>query len=70
MVEKQKQTDNEALICDKCQVPMEDLEAKFSYLNRSFRHKVKRCPVCGQVCLSEELVDGRITEVETLMEDK
>lgn len=60
----------EKLICDKCQVEMEELEAQFTYLKRSFRHKVERCPKCGQVCLSEEIVDGRMSEVEALVEEK
>ena len=57
----------EKLICDKCKV---ELEAQFSYLGKSFRHKVSRCPMCGQICLSEELVTGRMSEVESMMEDK
>ena len=49
---------------------LEELEAQFSYLGKSFRHKVSRCPMCGQICLSEELVTGRMSEVESMMEDK
>ena len=64
MEEKQK------LICDKCKVEMEELDAQFSYLGKSFRHKVTRCPECGHVCLSEELVTGRMSQVESMMEDK
>jgi hypothetical protein len=29
-----------------------------------------RCPQCGQVCLDEALITGRMREVERLMEDK
>jgi hypothetical protein len=58
------------LICDKCKVELTETEANFSYLNHSFRHKVMRCPQCGQVCLDEELIEGRMSEVERLMEDK
>lgn len=64
MEEKQR------LICDKCKVEMEEADVQFSYLDRTFRHKVSRCPKCGQVCLPEELVTGRMREVESLMEDK
>lgn len=64
MEEKQK------LICDRCKVEMKEMEAQFSYLGKSFRHKVNRCPECGQICLSEELVTGRMSEVESMMEDK
>jgi phage FluMu protein Com len=64
MEEKQK------LICDKCQVEMVELEVEFSYLNRSFRHKVPRCPECGQVYISEELAKGRMRDVEKNLEEK
>ena len=64
MEEKQK------LICDRCKVKMKEMDAQFSYLGKSFRHKVNRCPECGQICLSEELVTGRMSEVESMMEDK
>ena len=62
--------EKQILICDKCKVNMEEQEVQFSYLNRSFRHKVDRCPKCGQVCISEELVKGRMSEVEELLEEK
>lgn len=58
------------LICDKCKVEMEEMDTQFRYLGKSFRHKVSRCPVCGQVCLSEDLVSGRMSEVEKKLEDK
>lgn len=64
MEEKQK------LICDKCKVEMAELEVEFSYLNRSFRHKVPRCPECGQVYIPEKLASGRMNEVEKNLEEK
>ena len=64
MEEKQK------LICDKCQVEMTDSEVEFTYLNRSFRHKVPRCPECGQVHISEKLAAGRMKDVEIQLEEK
>lgn len=64
MEEKQK------LICDKCKVEMAEFEVEFSYLNRSFRHKVPRCPECGQVYIPEKLASGRMNEVEKNLEEK
>ncbi|MGI6731835.1 MAG: DVU_1557 family redox protein [Anaerovoracaceae bacterium] len=61
---------SKTLICDKCQVEMEEREVEFSYLNRSFRHKVPRCPKCGQVFISEDLAKGRISQVEVMLEEK
>lgn len=62
--------EKQILICDKCNIEMQELDAQFSYLGKSFRHKVHRCPECGQVCLSEDLVNGRMKDVESMMEDK
>ena len=58
------------LICDSCQVELEEIESQFRYLGKSFRHKVRRCPKCGQICLTEDLVTGRMKQVEKLLEDK
>lgn len=62
--------EKQILICVKCKIEMEEIDANFSYLDRTFRHKVSRCPQCGQVVLSEELVTGRMSEVEALIEEK
>ena len=58
------------LICDSGQVEMEELEVQFEYLDKFFRHRVLRCPVCGQVFLPQELVEGRMKDVEKSMEEK
>ncbi|MDO4544796.1 MAG: DNA-binding protein [Bacillota bacterium] len=58
------------LICDKCKVEMEEIEVQFKYLSRSFRYKVPRCPECGQVSLPEDLVDGKMADVEAMIEEK
>ncbi|HHX14402.1 MAG TPA: hypothetical protein GX726_05560 [Clostridiales bacterium] len=58
------------LICSRCQLELEEAEAQFSYLNSSMRHKVKRCPSCGQVYLPESLVTGRMRELEDALEEK
>jgi uncharacterized Zn finger protein len=57
------------LMCDRCKVPLVMAEVHFSYLDHNLKHKVLRCPECGQVYLSEELV-GRVKEVETTFEEK
>lgn len=62
--------EKEKLLCEKCKIEMVPLELEFSYLSRSFRHKVLRCPTCGQVYIPEDLAKGRMSEVETLLEDK
>lgn len=60
----------EKLICDKCNVAMEEIEVQFKYLERAFRYKVPRCPECGQVSLPEELVKGKMADVESMIEEK
>jgi len=61
---------DDALLCELCGVEMKDMDAQFSYLNRSFRHKVMRCPACGLVYIPESLARGRMREVEMALEDK
>ena len=61
---------NKTLICSKCKCALEEREVSFSYLDRKFRHKVQRCPSCGQVYLPEDLVKGRMRQVENAMEEK
>ena len=57
-------------ICAKCKVELELIEAQFSYLERTFCDKVPRCPQCGQVYITEDLVKSRIIKVETALEEK
>ena len=59
-----------SLICDACQARLEEAQVQFRYLGKSFRYKAPRCPVCGQVYLSAELVTGRMEDVERQLEDK
>ncbi|WP_414733023.1 DVU_1557 family redox protein [Acetobacterium carbinolicum] len=58
------------LICLKCNVPLEMHTICFSYLGFNFNTEVPTCPICRQVFLSEELVRGKVTEVEMGLEDK
>lgn len=58
------------LICKKCQVKLEPDEVVLEYLQHEFRVMVPRCPSCGQVYLPENLVRGRIAQVEVELEDK
>ncbi|MDR0469184.1 MAG: hypothetical protein LBH09_04345 [Peptococcaceae bacterium] len=58
------------LICGVCKVELVEAKTDFSYMKHTFTAEVPRCPVCGQVYLSAELVKGRIAQVETELEDK
>lgn len=60
----------DALICCKCQVPLEMIKTSFNYLRHNFSAEVPKCPKCGQVFISEELVRSKVVPVEQLLEDK
>ena len=57
-------------LCQKCNLLMASKQAGFSYLGRTFRADILKCPKCGLVFIPEELVQGRMKEVETLIEEK
>ena len=63
-------TANRAWKCARCGVPLEEKKIIFTYMGRSFGHEVPACPKCGKVFISRELAQGRMAEVEALMEDK
>jgi uncharacterized protein with PIN domain len=64
-------TEREAqLICAKCNVPMQMEKVTLNYLNHQFKHDFPKCPKCGQVYISEDIVNGKMKEVEILLEDK
>lgn len=58
------------LICCKCQKELKIKKTNFSYLGHVFFTDLPCCPDCGMVYISEELVKGRISEVEMQLEDK
>jgi len=58
------------LICHKCRVPLICAETRFNYLGHDFKANMLRCPKCGQVFIPEEIVKGRMTEVELAFESK
>ncbi|MCI8476785.1 MAG: hypothetical protein HFE97_00340 [Oscillospiraceae bacterium] len=58
------------LICCRCNLLLEPRKAVFRYLGHDFEVTLPGCPNCGQIYLSEELVNGKIAEVEQTLEDK
>jgi len=62
--------DTEGWICAKCGAAVAPKSMIFSYMGMTFSHDVPRCPVCGMVFISKDLADGKMAEVEQLMEDK
>ena len=62
--------ENESWICRKCGKPLKLQKIVFDYLGHSFSHELPQCPQCGKVMITGELAAGKITEVETMLEDK
>ncbi|MGI6736959.1 MAG: DVU_1557 family redox protein [Anaerovoracaceae bacterium] len=58
------------MICNRCRLPLEEIDVTFRYLGKQFRHPVQRCPQCGQVYIPEDLALGRMAEVEKVLEEK
>jgi hypothetical protein len=57
-------------ICAQCQIPLEIAKVNVGYLDSAFPVDLPRCPICGQVLISEELATGKMAEVEKQLEDK
>lgn len=60
----------QSFLCSRCNLIMEKLPNKLEYLGNRFDVELPQCPNCGTVYLDEALVNGRIAEVEALLESK
>lgn len=58
------------LACMNCNLQLKPQKIAFKYLGYNFYHELPTCPKCGQVYISEDIVKGRIAEVEMNLEDK
>jgi len=58
------------LICCKCNAELENKKTTLSYMGFNFHTDLPCCPSCGQVYISEELVIGKMAEVEKDLEEK
>lgn len=56
--------------CMKCDRELGLKKIVFVYMGHSVAHEVPACPKCGKVYISEDLAEGRMAEVEQLLEDK
>lgn len=56
--------------CCKCNVELVEKKTTFDYLGHEASYPVLRCPVCGQAYVPEELVNGKIADIEKLLEEK
>lgn len=58
------------MICKKCNLEMKKEKTTFLYLGHEMYHDILRCPKCGLVYLPEELVTGKMADVEKKLEEK
>ena len=63
-------TEEKEWLCKKCGIPLENKPVVFDYLSLTFSEKLLRCPKCGKVLIPEELATGKMTEVESQLEEK
>ena len=63
-------SEERVLKCARCGAELVKRQTTFSYMGRTFGHEVPVCPKCGRVFISRELAEGRMAEVEILLEDK
>ena len=57
-------------ICRKCGAELQTKKTLFEYLEHNFSEDLPRCPKCGKVFISAELANGRMTDVEEMLEGK
>lgn len=58
------------LKCCKCDKELAPKKIVFDYLGHTVAHEVPTCPKCGRVYISKDLAEGKMAEVEQLLEDK
>ena len=63
-------SENRVLKCARCGVELVPQQITFSYMGRTFGHEVPACPKCGKPYISRDLAEGKMAEVEILLEDK
>jgi hypothetical protein len=56
--------------CAKCDCDLTTRNIIFTYLGMSFSHEALCCPKCRRVFIPKSLAEGKMAEVERLMEDK
>jgi len=58
------------IICDLCKIEMILSKVDLLYQDQKMNADLLKCPKCGQVYISEELVKNKMREVESNLEEK
>ena len=56
--------------CRKCGKALVPEKVVFDYLGHTFSETLHRCPQCGRAMIPGELAEGKMAEVEAMLEDK
>jgi tRNA(Ile2) C34 agmatinyltransferase TiaS len=57
-------------ICASCGKALELKKMQIIYLENAFDVTLPQCPRCGRAFVPKSLAEGRMAEVESLLEDK
>ncbi|MDR2573048.1 MAG: DNA-binding protein [Desulfovibrio sp.] len=57
-------------ICGVCCAPLRQVKMQVFYLNSAFDVSLPSCPECGLTMIPKSLAEGKMLEVEMLLEDK
>ncbi|WP_294557295.1 DVU_1557 family redox protein [uncultured Mailhella sp.] len=63
-------TDGGDWVCARCNVPLEQIKVQALYMHSAFDVFLPRCPSCGLTLIPRTLAEGKMAEVEALLEDK
>jgi hypothetical protein len=57
-------------LCETCACPLEQRKMQVTYLGGAFDVSLPACPRCGLTLVPKSLAEGKMSEVEALLEDK
>ncbi|MCL2790158.1 MAG: DNA-binding protein [Desulfobulbus sp.] len=57
-------------ICEACACPLEQQKVQVFYLESAFDVSLPACPRCKRILIPKSLAEGKMLEVEALLEDK
>ena len=60
----------EGWFCGQCNTPLQNMPVEIVYMGSSFQVELPRCPQCGFTYIPPELAEGKMLEVERILEDK
>lgn len=56
--------------CQSCNEPLQLLPVDITYMGSVFQVDLPRCPTCGFTFIPPDLAEGKMLEVERILEDK